>query len=239
MNKIWKVSAADKSCPSCMALHNQVHSSKDWSAEKLHPRAARLYCKSNCRCSLDETDAEPSGSFADVPLREEMSKENHITLSLSPSMHDGKFEILAITAGLGNGWDFSEDVLRKSTPLLKKVKVYLDHEDGMSKMKHRTGDLAGVLLSPTWDNTLKGIRAELQPLGPGAQALTKLGEDAIKYPDLLNEVGFSADVAFMSIDKKVISISRYLSVDAVLHPARGGRFIRLLNSIQEMIPMSD
>jgi hypothetical protein len=234
VNKIWKLASADKSCPSCVALNDQVHSAEDWNAEKLSPGAARLYCKTNCHCTLEETDAEPSGSFADVPMRDAMS-ENRITLSLSPSAAAGDFEILAITEGIGNGWTFSAESLRLSLPLWDKVHCYLDH----SVPGHSVKDLAGVLHAPAWDAQTNGIRARLRPAGPGAKALIALGQAALDQPDLLQNVGFSADILFIPDQKRVKEIRRVLSVDAVLHPARGGRFIRLLNSIQEMIPMSE
>jgi hypothetical protein len=39
----------------------------------------------------------------------------------------GRFEVLAITAGEGNGWQFSEDVLRESLSLWDGVECFVDH----------------------------------------------------------------------------------------------------------------
>ena len=227
----------ETSCPSCAALNGQVHSMETWEGWKLAPKAALLYCADNCHCSLTETDSEVMGTLEDVPLRERMSvKEERVTLMISPTPAGaGEFDILAITAGVGNGWEFSAESLRLSLPLWDKIHCYLDH----SIAGHSVKDLAGVLHSPTWDAQTSGIRARLRPAGPGAKALRALGESAIEQPDLLQNVGFSADLIFIPDGQKVREIRRVLSVDAVLHPARGGRFVRLLNSIQEMIPMSE
>ena len=156
-------------------------------------------------------------------------------LLLALDHRKGQFEILAITAGIGNGWTFDEKALTDSIPLWDKVHCYLDH----SFSGHSVKDLAGVIHNPQWDSQSQAIRATLTPAGPGADALRKLGEAAIENPDLLSNVGFSADLLFIPEGKRVKEIRRVLSVDAVLHPARGGQFVRLLNSIQEMIPMSD
>jgi hypothetical protein len=235
--KKWIVYSAE-SCPSCSALHNQVHDESDFQAWSLTPKSARLFCKDKCSCKLVDTEEEKErGSLAMVPVRLTMNDEKtQLQLSAAPT-NAGEFEILAITAGIGNGWEFPAQVLQDSLPLVDKVHCYLDH----SVPGHSVKDLAGVLHSPTWDDQAQGIRAKLRPVGPGARALTALGESSLANPELLQNVGFSADVLLECAPgtKKVKRIQRYLSVDAVLHPARGGRFVRLLNSIQEMLPMND
>lgn len=66
----------------------------------------------------------------------------HFQLSAAPSA--GKFEILAISAGSGNGWEFAPEVLRESLALWDGRECYLDH----SLWGHSVHDLAGVLNSP-------------------------------------------------------------------------------------------
>jgi hypothetical protein len=85
----------------------------------------------------------------------------------------GEFEILAITAGIGNGWEFPASVLKEFAPLLNKV-----HGDLLSYSAargHSVKDLAGVIHSPAWDESTQGIRALLPPTGPGANASITLG----------------------------------------------------------------
>ena len=42
-------------------------------------------------------------------------------------------------------------------------------------------------------------------------------------------MGFSADVLFTAEGKQVERILKVFSLDVVIHPARGGAFVRLLN----------
>ena len=38
------------------------------------------------------------------------------------------FEVTAITAGVGNGWQFSAEALRQSLDLWEGVEVFIDHQ---------------------------------------------------------------------------------------------------------------
>lgn len=51
----------------------------------------------------------------------------------------GEFEIVAITAGEGNGWQFSEDCLRESLALWDGAECFIDH----AWFGHSLRDLAG------------------------------------------------------------------------------------------------
>jgi hypothetical protein len=147
----------------------------------------------------------------------------------------GSFEILAITAGSGNGWEFPPETLRASLALWDNAQCFIDHE----WMGHSLRDLAGVLHTPTWDETAKGVKLQLKPVGPSAPLLVELGRQILAEgesgasPTRRGDpnVGFSADIFFTSQGKKVQTILRVLSVDLVLNPARGGAFLRALNSI--------
>ncbi len=160
--------------------------------------------------------------------------EQKLQLALSPTP-TGEFEILAITAGIGNGWEFSAAALQSSVPMWDKIHCFLDHSLAGRSIR----DLAGVLYNPQWDALAQGIRATLRPLGPAAEALKALGASALENPDLLHQVGFSADLVFEPDGRKVSKIKRVISVDAVINPARGGQFIRVLNAIQERLPMPE
>ena len=45
----------------------------------------------------------------------------------TPDAGGGGFEIVCITAGVGNGWEFSADVLRAAVPLFDGVQCFVDH----------------------------------------------------------------------------------------------------------------
>jgi hypothetical protein len=159
----------------------------------------------------------------------EQTQEIHQTFEISgfPSPA-GAFEILAITAGAANGWEFSEACLSASLALWDKVECFVDHEWS----GHSLHDLAGICHSPQWDSLIKGVRLQLKSLGPSAPLLSELGKQMLADNEPHPHVGFSADVIFTSEGRKVKDILRVLSVDLVMNPARGGAFLRALNSIQ-------
>ena len=140
----------------------------------------------------------------------------------------GRFEVVAITAGPANGWQFDAEVLKESIGLWEGVHCFVDH--GLASRSVR--DIAGILRHPTWDEQLQGIRAVLESFGPAGELLSGLGRQAVgmQPPSL---VGFSADIFFKHRGKRVEKITRVMSVDLVYNPARGGAFLRLLNQIEE------
>ncbi len=159
--------------------------------------------------------------------------EQHLTLQGNAQVNEaGQFEIVAITAGEGNGWTFSEQVLKDSIPLWDNASCFVDHSYwGM----HSVRDLAGVFSEPRWDETRRGIKLTLSAIGPAAPQVEQLGRDLLKDGPKPN-VGFSADVYFQpagghgkSRQREVLSITRVASIDLVINPARGGTFVRALN----------
>jgi hypothetical protein len=146
-----------------------------------------------------------------------------IELKLQTTSTPKGIEVLAITAGVGNEWIFSPAVLEASAPLWDKAECYADH----TQDKHSVRDLGGILNNPVWDMETAGIRATLTPAGPAAQVFVELALASIDHPDL--PVGLSADILMQVDGKKVIKIVKVKSLDAVTHPARGGKFVRVLN----------
>ena len=72
VNLKWKATS-NATCPSCIALHEQIHSEEAWREAGLEPGCDKLYCKDNCHCTMEETDEEESGDLNSVPLRRENS----------------------------------------------------------------------------------------------------------------------------------------------------------------------
>ena len=142
----------------------------------------------------------------------------------------GEYEIIAISAGKGNGWTFPTSTLKNAVQMWNRIPCYIDHEQTLDKKRHSARDLAGLIHTPTWDETHQGIRAMLRPAGPSADDLRKLADAALENPDL--PIGFSADIFIDTTNDKVVTaIKRVISTDAVLKPARGGKFLRVLQSI--------
>lgn len=150
-----------------------------------------------------------------------------LTLALSnpTPTPSGEYEILAITSGLGNGWHFPPAVLQSSLPLWDGVHCFLDH----ALTQRSVRDIAGILINPSFDEDSQGIRAKLQPFGPGADLLASLASVLIP-PQKDYHIGFSADLSFLGSNHTVKEIVKVHSVDLVVNPARGGKFIRVLNS---------
>lgn len=151
-------------------------------------------------------------------------QKHRIEMHSSQFNQQGEFEILAITAGDGNGWQFSADTLKSSLSLWDNAQTFIDHH----WFGHSVHDLAGVCYSPEWDEDTQGIKLHLRPMGPASAILAELGSQILDDGDTKPDIGFSADVVFTANGKEVDQILRVFSVDLVINPARGGEFIREL-----------
>ena len=216
----FRMAAFGEHCALCSFYDGQVKTYLEWqtleAVPPIHP---------SCRCSLDpimETfmpDANPD------PQSETF--EQHATFEAAGSVTPtGAFEILAITAGTGNGWEFPEACLKASVALWNNTECFVDHD----LASHSIRDLVGVCHSPTWDEQAKGVKLQLKAAGPAGPVLVELGKWMLSDATPLPKVGFSADVIFSAIGKKVQTILKVLSVDLVFNPARGGAFLRALNN---------
>ena len=143
----------------------------------------------------------------------------------------GDFEIVAISAGEGNGWKFSEDVLRRSLALFDEAQCFIDHLQPGAAARHSVRDLAGILREPRWDERTKAICCRLTPLGPAAELLKRVGAAVLAEPDIRSNVGFSADLGFSADGRVVTELKRVYSVDLVVNPARGGAFKAALEKL--------
>jgi hypothetical protein len=131
-------------------------------------------------------------------LKEEQTA--HVTLDLVDppgEIATGEgFLILAISAGVGNGWNFSTDVLRRSLPLWDGVECFVDHAGQGSPFAGRSvRDMGGVCSSPGWDEARQGIRLALTPIGPAADVIRTVGREMLnRTGTTVPRVGFSADL---------------------------------------------
>lgn len=156
--------------------------------------------------------------------QKEIFYEQHhrIDLQSSDVNSDGEFEILAITAGNGNGWEFPADVLKASLPLWNNAQTFIDHH----WFGNSIHDLAGVCHSAQWDEAAQGIKLNLNPVGPASAVLSEIGRQMLADETIKPDVGFSADIVFTANGDNVQDILKVFSVDLVVNPARGGEFIR-------------
>jgi hypothetical protein len=164
--------------------------------------------------------------------------EERIKLSVPATVTPtGDFEILPITAGEGNGWNFSADTLKASVPLWDKVTSLIDHAGWFDMPSIQK--LCGVLHSPEWFEEKQAIKVHFTPFGPQAQLARQLGQDYLeskKNGRPVPNIGFSADISFTANKHDVIAITRVRTGDLVVDPARGGEFLRVLNQAQGNVP---
>jgi hypothetical protein len=248
-------------CASCLALDGCALPAGQWAAIGIVPGCSALLCADHCRCQLETVDQaehvldpililpmldtlrHTHKPAEERPLTQEYQtmpdeprtthQEQRIQLAAEASVSAaGQFEIMAITAGQGNGYTFTAAVLQASLALWDAVECFVDH--GPLTEGRKLKDLGGLAHSPTWDEAAQGIRLKLKTTGPSAPLVQALGRELLAETDHAPRVGFSADV-LMTVDaasKTVQKILRVLSLDLVFNPARGGAFIRALNSVQ-------
>ena len=167
-----------------------------------------------------------------VPLDPEAASEQHAArLSLSggpqPGAEPGRFEIIGISAGEGNGWKFSEACLRGSLSLWDGIETFIDH--GSLWAGRSVKDLAGVCSSPSWDVHRKAVKLQLKAAGPSGPLLESVAREWLSSSEPRPRLGFSADVLFTAKGREVKQLLRVISLDLVFNPARGGAFVRALN----------
>ena len=145
------------------------------------------------------------------------------------------FEVTAITAGIGNGWNFTQEALRASLGLWEGVEVFIDHQQPQTHRSLR--DLAGVAYAARYDESCQGVVLKLKPSGPSAELLEQVGAEWLGSPSPRPRVGFSADIVFSASGKIIKQIIKVISLDLVYRPARGGAFNRVLQ--QQIQPMEE
>jgi hypothetical protein len=143
------------------------------------------------------------------------------------SVQNGAFEILAITAGDGNGWVFPRETLEVSLPLWEGVETFIDH--GMTDGGRSVRDLAGICREPAFDSSSGGIHLKLTATGPSGELLESIAREWLDSPPPRATIGFSADLLFTAEGNTVRRILKVLSLDLVVNPARGGLILRALN----------
>lgn len=141
----------------------------------------------------------------------------------------GKFEILAITVGEGNGWKFGETALMASLDLWDGVECFVDHGGWFGERKVK--DLGGICRNPRWSIEDQGIMLDLQTMGPSGKLVSELGRELLAEEEPRPKIGFSADLMFTAKGRNVTNILRILDLSMVFNPARGGAFVRAMNSV--------
>ena len=149
-----------------------------------------------------------------------------ITLQLKAIPTDSGFDILAINEGeaKGHGIKFSSAVLQDGMHLYDNKPVFIDHAPMGENPSVR--NLAGTISSPGWSMAEKGITAKLRPAGPAADVLLSIRDAAKNDSSVMEVVGFSTHLNVkLDTQGNVTKIVRVKSIDVVIDPARGGKFL--------------
>ena len=115
-------------------------------------------------------------------------------------------------------------VLQEAVSLYEAKPVFIDHAGAFNSPSVR--NLAGTLQAAQWNDGQRGIQAKLIPSGPAADVLLSVRDSAKSNPAIMEAVGFST-VLNVKLNAKgeVLKIVRVKSVDVVIEPARGGKFL--------------
>jgi len=182
--------------------------------------------------SMEFEEVQPVAEEKTKQVRIDFAGESIEAILSEDGQGEGiSYDVVAITAGEGNGWNFTAEALRQSVQLWEGVETFIDHGAMWSGRSVR--DLAGVCTEARFDEELQGIRVRLKPFGPSAKLLEAIGHEWLEISGAKPKIGFSADLLFSGKGKDVQSVLRVFSVDLVYRPARGGAFLRALNSLQE------
>ena len=149
------------------------------------------------------------------------------------------YQVTAINAGVGNGWEFPAPVIEASTPLWKRVNVFLGHageQDRGPNGERRPEHLAGVF-SGSYDSEHSAIRGRLRIAGPAAAMARSVAQaylDSYAADEPAPDVGLSA-VLYLEADhqRRVTRIAKVESLDVVATPARGGKFEAALAAMED------
>ena len=148
------------------------------------------------------------------------------------------YKVLAMTAGNGNGLEYPESVLEAAASLFDGVAVFVDHAQ-MAELCSMTGgrsvrNILGVLQQVSYSHASQGITGVLRVYpGPDANWFCGMLDQYLADKAAgrtVPRVGLSAVLDVKIKGREVVHIGRVVSVDAVFDPARGGEFIRALNS---------
>ena len=163
------------------------------------------------------------------------------TVGLRLAAGDGDlYQVTAMDAGSGNGWEFSPAVLAASTRLWQRVNVYLGHardDERGPNGERQPPQLCGVFSGGYFDADGAAIRGRLRLVGPAAamaRSVARAYLDAYGSGEVAPDVGLSASLFLVAVGNRVEEITRVESLDVIATtPARGGRFEAALSAMED------
>ncbi|TEU13627.1 MAG: hypothetical protein E3J25_05655 [Anaerolineales bacterium] len=148
-------------------------------------------------------------------------KSQRITLNLDPpSKH---LDVVIIAAGEAKGLKFRPELLQAYAGKFERVPCFVDHAGPLDEGRpggRSVRDLAGFIHSVHYDQVKQALVGKLH-LYQRAQWIADLAGEASDVPFF----GLSADLWVRCQEKEVQAIEFVNSVDIVVNPAAGGRFV--------------
>lgn len=145
-----------------------------------------------------------------------------VHLALSGSV-DSALNAVLIQPGEANGLVFGRNVLEARAALFNGVPAFVDHAGPADRSRpgqRSVRDLAGSVSHARWSTEHWGVVGTLNLL-PRALWIVELARAQPPVP----RFGLSADLHVRRQDKEVVDIVQVHSVDIVVNPAAGGRFL--------------
>lgn len=179
---------------------------------------------------LSAAPAEPMGA-----------ERSEVATGLRLASDDGGvYQVTAMSAGVGNGWEFAPGVLQVSVDLWQRVNVYLGHardDDRGPNGERQPPDFCGVFSGGFFDPETSAIRGRLRlagPAAPMARAVAAAYLDAYESGEPAPDVGLSASLFVVADGRRVVEIASVESLDVIATtPARGGRFEAALSRLED------
>ena len=175
---------------------------------------------------------------ASEPVLEETTRVP-VALQLAAEGAD-VYQVVAIDAGIGNGWMFSPAVIERAVPHFQRVNVYLGHagpEGRGPNGERQPADLAGVFWGGYYEPESAAIRGRLRlggPAAPLARAVAEAYLEAYAMGEAAPDVGLSASLYLVAEGQTVVEITSVESLDVIAtRPGRGGRFEAALTSMED------
>ncbi|HUV94103.1 MAG TPA: Mu-like prophage major head subunit gpT family protein [Anaerolineae bacterium] len=148
-------------------------------------------------------------------------KSQRITLNMDPpSQH---LDVVIIAAGEAKGLRFGPELLQTYAGKFERVPCFVDHAGPLDEGRpggRSVRDLAGFVHSVHYDQVKQALVGKLY-LYQRAQWIADLAGEASDVPFF----GLSADLWVRCQEKEVQAIEFVNSVDIVVNPAAGGRFL--------------
>lgn len=144
-------------------------------------------------------------------------------IHLSTGQLDRELGVVVIRAGAANGLLFPAEVLKRSATSFEGAPCFVDHAGPLDVGRaggRSVRDLAGYLSGVRWDEGQQAILGRLRLVSQAAwveELARELGDEPF--------FGLSADIWIRREGKEVRAIESVHSVDVVVNPAAGGRFL--------------